>query len=198
MLNNFEKLNEKNFPLEGYHRVGTALLSASFRGAVAGLPGFVVYYPPTKQLIVAISGTSRIKHGLQDIRFLKSRHSSGRGLVHAGFWAMYQGIKSLVLDAIKRGLVKYQVDELVITGHSMGGSVSYLLCMDILEFYPELLPKDVICKLVVFGAPRAGDPKLVEHWRSLVSSHRERNGASSLIEYSVKTWNDGESVHLKL
>jgi pimeloyl-ACP methyl ester carboxylesterase len=133
---------------------------------------------------VAIAGTSSIKHVLQDLRFFKVSHPSGKGLVHGGFWAMYQGLKDQLLLAIERAIADHSPTEVVLTGHSMGGSIAYLLSMDL------LLSTILNLKVVVFGAPRAGDAALVDYYRDLVASFRKTH---SFKDYSVKGWNDGQS-----
>jgi len=189
---NLPALTQPNFPLEGYSALQDAVLLTAFRGDVAHLPVYVVYRPVTKQLVIAISGTSSLHLAMHDLRALMHRHYSGRGSVHSGFWGLYKGIRIKVMDAIRNGLRKHKVAELVITGHSMGGSVSYLLCMDMLAgFDPDLLPSGMKLKLAVFGSPRTGNERLVQYWEELSEAYRARYGKDAFVEYSVKAHNDG-------
>ncbi|KAF5376720.1 hypothetical protein D9615_007803 [Tricholomella constricta] len=119
LFQNITTLLERDFPLEGYHTLQDAILVSSVEGSVGHLPSFVVYRPSIKQLVVAISGTSSVELALHDLRALKHRHPSQRGYAHSGFWALYKGIKSLLLDAIRKGLEGHEVTELAITGHSI-------------------------------------------------------------------------------
>lgn len=112
-------------------------------------------------------------------------HPSGKGLVHSGFWAMYQGLKDQLLPAVEKAIAKYSPTEVVLTGHSMGGCIAYLFCMDLLS------STNVDLKVAVFGAPRTGDSALVGYYRDLVASFRETH---SFQDYSVKGWNDGQSL----
>lgn len=195
LLNNIEVLLKPDFPLQGYTALRGAVVISHFKGRVAELPGYVVYRPSTKQLIVGISGTSSIKLAFHDLRTLKDRHPSGRGEVHSGFWSLYEGIKSTVLDAIAKGLKEHDVEEIALTGHSMGGSVSYLLAMDLLaagSVNDAPLPR--ILKIAVFGAPRTGSPALVKYWWELVDKFQNVHGQGALAEYSVKAYNDGSFV----
>ena len=165
LLDNIETLLQPDFLLEGYTGLRGVAVISHFRGRVADLPGYVVYRQSTKQLIVGISGTSSIKLAVQDLRTFKVRHPSGRGDVHAGFWSLYEGIKPTVLDAIAKGLKEHDIEEIALTGHSMGGSVSYLLAMDLLaagKVNGTSLPPGL--KIAVFGAPRTGSPALVKYW----------------------------------
>lgn len=138
---------------------------------------------------MAIAGTSSIKHVLQDLRFFKVSHPSGKGFVHSGFWAMYQGLKDQLLPAVEKAITDHSPTEVVLTGHSMGGSIAYLLCMDL------LLSTDLNLKIAVFGAPRTGDAALVDYYRDLVASFRKTH---SFKDYSVKGWNDGLSFVSKM
>jgi hypothetical protein len=104
LFDNIDTLLRPDFLLEGYTAIRGAVLVSHFKGSIADLPAYVVYRPSTKQLIVGISGTTSMKHAYHDLRATKARHPSGRGLVHSGFWSLYQGIKPTVLDAIATGL----------------------------------------------------------------------------------------------
>ncbi|KAG5646358.1 hypothetical protein DXG03_003681 [Asterophora parasitica] len=187
LFRNIATLLEEDFPLEGYHTFQDAIFISSVRGSVAHLPAFVVYRPSIKQLVVATSGTSTVQLALHDMRGLKHRHPSNRGHAHSGFWALYEGIKPVILGAIKKGLQRHDVTELAITGHSMGGAISYLLCMDILSGHvADLpLPPGLSLKLAVFGAPRTGDAGLVKYWQELVAAYRASQGPEKMTEFSI-------------
>ncbi|KIK06409.1 hypothetical protein K443DRAFT_674392 [Laccaria amethystina LaAM-08-1] len=187
-----EELGRIAFPLEHYHMIHEVKLVASFKGAVANLPVSVVHCPKSCRLIVGISGTSRISQAIQDLRVLKTRHPTGRGYVHTGFWNLYQGIRAEAILAIKNGLRGHPEDgELVLTGHSMGGSIAYLLLLDLLTDDKSLLQTGLHIKIVVFGVPRAGDAGLVQYLRESMTSYRRQNGEASMKEYSVRGYNDG-------
>jgi len=127
--------------------------------------------------------------------------SSGHGSVHDGFWRIYKGIREHALDGLSDGLRQYpDAEEFVVTGHSMGGSLSILFLLDAIfprEHREERIPRHMKLKLAVFGAPRVGDAKLRENWKSFVDEFREERGESAFAEYSVKAYNDGE-FHLSL
>ncbi|KAG7094902.1 hypothetical protein E1B28_005709 [Marasmius oreades] len=191
VLDHLPHLVQNDFPFEGYDALQNAVLVSDFHGDVANLHGFVAYRRHTNQLIVSLSGTSTLLQGLYDVWGNKNRHSSKRGWVHAGFWAIYKGIRPTILDAIRKGIeVHQEVTEIVVTGHSMGGALSHLLLLDVLS-NNDIIPSRVSLKLAVFGVPRVGDINLVNYWRQLCLDYRARNGVDSFQEYSVKAYNDG-------
>jgi len=178
-------------PLEHYDAIRDSILVDSFQGSFADLPTYVAYRPSASQLIVSISGTSSVKHALQDLRVVRTPHPSGRGTVHSGFWTLYQGIKTRVIAGIQKGVEGHFPTEIVLTGHSMGGSIAYLLCIDLLSD-KDLLSFDIKLQVAVFGSPRTGDADLVSYFRELIASYRKRKGKDNdFKEYSVKGYNDG-------
>jgi putative lipase involved disintegration of autophagic bodies len=46
---------------------------------------------------------------------------------------LYQGIKTGVITGMQKGFDGHSPAEIVLTGHSMGGSIAYLLCIDLLS-----------------------------------------------------------------
>ncbi|KAJ7108722.1 Alpha/Beta hydrolase protein [Mycena epipterygia] len=191
IFDNLTTLLEPSFPLEGYHSLQDTLLISAFIGETAHLPGYVAYRSQKKQLIVAFSGTATAMQAFYDVRALKHRHPSHRGRVHSGFWKLYKGVKSFALDGIRKGLAEHDVAELVITGHSMGATLSQLLLLDILRDENLVPVGSIPLNLVVFGAPRSGTKNLVKYWKELLDKRRKKYGEASVSEYSVKTYNDG-------
>jgi hypothetical protein len=188
IFRNLDMLTEPGFPLEGYDALQGTVLSSSITGTV---PAYVAFRPSTRQLVVAISGSCRFMHALYDIHAFKHAHPIGRGCaVHTGFWKIYQGIRSRLCDAIRAGVREHDVAALVITGHSMGGAVSYLLAVDILADSSQI-PSGLPIKIVVFGAPRCGNATMSRCWHELVDEYRKKNGEGALQEYSVRGYNDG-------
>ncbi|KAF5368819.1 hypothetical protein D9758_002967 [Tetrapyrgos nigripes] len=191
IFKNLHLLSQTDFPLEGYDALRESVLVSDFAGKVAHLHGYVAFRPRTKQLIVSTSGTRTALQALYDLRTFLHRHPSKRGGVHQGFWKLYKGLRPFILDGLRKGFHEHEdVNELVITGHSMGGALSYLLCLDLLA-KTDVIPNKPI-KLVVFGAPRPGDEKLAKYWQELVDGYRKRNEKDSFFqEYCVKAYNDG-------
>lgn len=140
----FEKLDVLSgtgFPLEGYDALKDSIFVDAVRGEVADVPAYVAYRPQLKQLVVAFSGTASFSQVIQDLRASKtpyprlpSKESSKRSrcAVHTGFWKLYEGVGPAMLNVVKGALESFEVGEIVLTGHSMGGVLCYLLAMDLL------------------------------------------------------------------
>lgn len=142
---------------------------------------------------MGISGTKTLTQVIYDLRSLMCAHPSGRGKAHTGFWAMYQGLEAPLLEALRKGLDEHDVQKIAFTGHSMGGAIAYFLVLDIItdaSLLDRALPP---ITLAAFGSPRAADQGLANYWHEAASDYRTAHGEQSLLEYSVKAYNDGMS-----
>ena len=188
-------LKQPGFPLETYDALDDAVLVDSFRGLYTDLVVFVAYRPLVSQLVVAVSGTASVKQALQDLRVFRCSHSSGRGTVHTGFWTIYKDIKPQAIAAIQKGVADYLVKEIILTGHSMGGSIAYLLSLDLFADHQKWLKDlNINIRVVTFGAPRTGDAALVDYFQEMSLSYQKVQGQDAFKEYSVKGYNDGRSL----
>lgn len=194
ILQKIDILTQTDFPLEGYDALLDCTVITSFSGKTADLSAFVLHRPSKAQLVVGVSGTKTLTQVLYDINSTMRAHPSGRGKVHAGFWALYLGIKTSLLDGLRRGLQEHSdIKDIIFTGHSMGGAIAYLFVLDLLTDRTLLegltLPR---LKIAAFGSPRAADTTLSNFWHEASTAHRDEHGADSLMEYSVKAYNDGK------
>ncbi|GLB38753.1 putative alpha beta-hydrolase [Lyophyllum shimeji] len=185
------QLSAPGYPLHGYSALLGSELLFSLHGSVADLQGYVAYRPEQKQLVVAFSGTSSAAQAWRDFDARLVPHPCGGGrLVHSGFWNLFSGVRIDALSAMRKAWDEYDVQEVVFTGHSMGGVMGYLLAFDILEERASSsqlenvtsAPRQI--KVVAFGSPRIGNSAFVQRWRELVQHF-------GVVEYSVRTYNDG-------
>lgn len=193
VFQHLELLSRAKFPLEGYDALQEATLVSSFEGKIAKQPGLICYRPKQRQVVVSFSGSANNLQVLYDMRFRKRRHPAGPGCtVHNGFWKMYKGVRTQTLEGIERAMKGNDVRELVLTGHSLGGAIASLLALDLLTAdQAGHLPAGVTLKIVGLGSPRPGNAKLVAAWREAVKRRQEKEGESSVQEYHVKAYNDG-------
>ena len=193
IFEHLKMLSREGFPLEGYDALSSAKLVTRFLGKVAALSGFVAYRHQTKQLVVAFSGTVTVHQALYDLHFQKRRHPAGRGCsVHAGFWKLYKGIRRAAMEGMRKGLEENEVRELVLTGHSLGGAMSFLAALDLLVTEDSKLVAAIDLTVMAFGAPRVGNAALARVWRDAVRGRREKRGEHAVREYLVKAFNDGK------
>lgn len=187
-------LRQPGYPLETYNALDDAVLVDSFHGPFTGLFVLIAYRSLLGQLVLAVSGTSSIKQALQDLRIIRCPHPSGRGSVHTGFWTIYKDVKDQAISAIQKGVATHHsVREIVLTGHSMGGSIAYLLCLELFADHMKWLKDlNINIKVVAFGVPRTGDAALVDYFRELCLSYKKVQGQDAFKEYSVKGYNDGK------
>lgn len=196
LIDNHAALSRPRYPLENYDALRDCVFLDAFRGTCADLPAFIIFRPLSQQLVVSISGTASISQMLYNLRVWRTVHPLGRGQVHSGFFHLYCGIRDMLLSGIRKGVAKYQPLELVLTGHSMGASMLYLLVIELLAQQESIL-SGLKLRMYAFGSPRVGDSALVDYFLSLVQSFRKKFGQDAFWEYSVKGYNDGKSPDSK-
>ncbi|PPQ71963.1 hypothetical protein CVT26_007162 [Gymnopilus dilepis] len=183
-------LLEEDYPLHAYQALKGSQLLVVLHGRVANLQGYIAYRPELKQLVVAFSGTSSPGQALRTVNVTFVQHPSEKqNRVHGGFWSLYCGIRDQALQSFKKALEEHDVEEVVFTGHSMGGVIGSLFCLEVLgesgpnsaNLLPSLQGK---VKLVIFGSPRFGNVAFVKHWHGAMDRH-------SVKECSVRMYNDG-------
>lgn len=190
-------LRQPDFPLDGYDALPTSRLLSTFHGTVSNLQGYVAYRADRKQLVVAFSGTSSFSQILHNMEAFLTRYPYGSGCsVHAGFWKMYNGLRTVALEHLAKAQLDYEVEEIVFTGHSLGAVMCCLLALDVMtdDFKAESVPGSstpLPLKLVLFGSPSFGNSALAQYWEHTVSSYQRRHGERSVNEYSVRAFNDG-------
>ena len=72
--------------------------------------------------------------------------------VDSGFMEQYSALKTPALTFVKESLAKIKIDEIIVTGHSLGGAVAAMLGVLLSEEVP-----DVLTRVVTFGSPTPGD-----------------------------------------
>ena len=189
---NISRLSQPGFPLHGYYALLDSVHIATFHGTVAYLQGYIAYRPQTRQLVVAFSGTSSPGQGIRnfDVRLVAYPGADGCAL-HTGFWHMYKGVRSRALEELTRAQSDHAVDELCLTGHSLGAVMCYLLALDLMSGSGGVSETQLPLKLALFGSPRIGNSALALRWQTIVADRIIRGLPVS--EFSVKGYNDGQS-----
>lgn len=210
-----EKFYGTRGDLQGYCALRMSPRTPSIEVAESHRPDGLATNRP--QIILAFSGTSNARLALYDVMVAPlgyktsfSHPSKYSWRVHDGFQRVYRGIRSPAFMALKRAITAMEANlanqnnqewDLVITAHSLGGAVSYLVLLDLLQkaFAPDglepevpLLPQKTNVTIATFGAPRVANPALVNHYRELIETWRQRrDSASSLTEWPIIGHMDG-------
>jgi len=171
------------------------------------------------QIVLAFSGTSNARLALYDVMVASVSYetsfihpSKREWKVHDGFQRVYGGVRKAAFEELKLAIAAMntrlmshdnQEWDLVITAHSLGAAVSYLVLLDILHsgIGPDhsdplvpILPVTTRVTIAVFGSPRVGNSALVNHYRQLIEEWRRKCGSGeALNEWSVIGHMDGMS-----
>lgn len=130
----------------------------------------VGYNKEYNSTFVAYRGSENIVNWINNIRikFTYPYSSYPEAGISSGFYQSFQVIYQDVINAIIETSYKYKTNNVMITGHSLGG-ISTLLAVDLKLNYPRY----EINSLVTFGSPRIGNPDFVEMFKKLqIKSYR--------------------------
>jgi len=196
---NMDRLLQASFPLAGYDALRHSELVSVFHGTASNLQGYISRR--SNQLIISFSGTSNFRQTIGNIDArLVVAFPEGGCAIHAGFWRLYNGLRTNAFSALAEALHQHDVHEIVFTGHSLGAVMCYLMALEAMK---ENLARDalpfhsltsIVLTIAVFGCPRAGNLALVQHWRGVVEDYISHGFA--IREYSVKCFNDGQILYV--
>jgi len=123
------------------------------------LMGFNIEY---QNIFVAFRGSENILNWLDDIQFRKISPFEDENIkVEKGFYKAYQYLKPDLVNKLNMLKVKYNTNNILLTGHSLGASISTLFAYDILNDYDDY----VLNYLITFGSPRTGNSYFVEDFK---------------------------------
>ncbi|KAI3634343.1 hypothetical protein MIR68_007947 [Amoeboaphelidium protococcarum] len=144
------------------------------------LIGSVTIADQKKAIVISFHGSTRLSDWLNDFAIWQSQYvpisekdlsgATGKldqnlvkAKVHAGIWAIYLKLRQSVIEAIKRiirssdSITKYT--SIRLTGHSLGGALSYFLMLDLAVLkieYAEFQAVDLI-DIYIYGTPKVGN-----------------------------------------
>ncbi len=115
--------------------------------------GLMGHNPTSRTAFVSFRGTSDIEEWVANIDAVPDdyRPISGFGQVHAGFQDVYQLVRANI--AANLATATTGCDQILITGHSLGGALAVLAAPDVARNMP---PNTIEPRLVTFAGPRVG------------------------------------------
>jgi triacylglycerol lipase len=141
-----ESLRQAILNLPNQSKVAKAMMDDS------GIFGLIGNNPATKTAFVAFRGTQTFDDwvGDFDTLFEPYKYVPNGGQVHAGFQSIYGALHDSLVAGI--GAAVAGCDDLLVTGHSLGGGLSVIAGPDIAKnLMPSLVPE-----LITFAGPAAG------------------------------------------
>lgn len=135
----------------------------------------------SRTLYISFRGTNSltdVKHDL-DLRSIPLDDEHASLLIHAGFRNKFKSVEDLLLEEIENHLGEFQ--NIVFTGHSLGGALAQLAAPVIGEYFPS---KTV--EVLTFGAPRVGNEDFVEYFNTYVDiNYRITNDRDPVPEFPL-------------
>ena len=117
------------------------------------------YNTKYKMNFIGFRGSSNIKNWITNIQF-DIIYPYGESIgIEKGFYNLFCSLKNDIYNDINLLVDKNNNNNIIITGHSLGGAISTLLSFDVLY---NNLPYNVY--LITFGSPRVGNKNFVEYF----------------------------------
>ena len=122
----------------------------------------------TQNIFVAFRGSENILNWLDNIQFRKISPFEDENIkVEKGFYKAYQYLKPDLLNKLNTLKEKYNTNNILLTGHSLGASLATLFGYDILSNYHDY----ILNYLITFGSPRVGNSYFVEDFKQYNLNH---------------------------
>jgi len=102
--------------------------------------------------------------------------------VHDGFRDAYNSVQSSVRSTIATVLSAHTINQVYISGHSLGGALATLGAVDLVQ--SGIIPSTIPVSVYTFGSPRVGNPSFATWYETL-----------HITTYRV-TYKNDEVVHL--
>ncbi|HZR65442.1 MAG TPA: lipase family protein [Terriglobales bacterium] len=119
---------------------------------------------PNNRLIAAFRGTEFIHDWLDDFDFVPAPYAPvpGRGTVHQGFQLVYLTIRDNLIGLLNQHSPGF--NEILITGHSLGGALCALAAVDIVNVNTNLAPV-----VYTWAEPRVGHDDFITFYNTHIN-----------------------------
>jgi len=130
--------------------------------------GFVGYHARNKTIFVVFRGTDNIRGWVDDFTFLKVNYPGVAGAeVHSGIFGAYNKVRDQVKSLYFKALsLCYNCDNVIVTGHSLGGALSLFAGLDMRTYVNKSMT------LYNYGSPRIGNKAFSTYLSSTLSVWR--------------------------
>lgn len=112
---------------------------------------------PKTFIVIGIAGTYELGDIAQDLKVFQTKFEDTDAKVHSGFYGQFIALKPRVESVLETILKDTFVDEILITGHSLGGAVSAMFGASL----PSKFESQNF-RVVTFGCPKPGNSKFRE------------------------------------
>ncbi len=126
--------------------------------------GYIGYHAGQKAIYVAFRGSESFENWLSDLDAVLTTYPKCSGCeVHKGFYTAEQAVIKQVSTEVHRLLSLYPSYQVLVTGHSLGASLSTLTAIDL--NIPTV-------RLFNYGSPRVGNTAFANYYETIV---KDRN-----------------------
>ena len=112
---------------------------------------------------IALRGSSSTQNWLDDFEILLVDYNKCQDCsIHHGFYKSALGIKSQVINSIEEDA--YNIDKIIITGHSYGAAVAQILALELLDINNNI-------HVYNFGQPRTGNTNFAHYTNKMLPNY---------------------------
>eukprot|EP00486_Rosalina_sp_Unknown_P006326 CAMPEP_0201569656 /NCGR_PEP_ID=MMETSP0190_2-20130828/11452_1 /ASSEMBLY_ACC=CAM_ASM_000263 /TAXON_ID=37353 /ORGANISM="Rosalina sp." /LENGTH=307 /DNA_ID=CAMNT_0047992229 /DNA_START=14 /DNA_END=934 /DNA_ORIENTATION=+ len=132
------------------------------------LQAFIGYDNDQNQIVISFRGTHNYHDWMKDLEYKQIAYPNvENAYVHRGFYNSYLAIRNQGLISSLQSLLTTYPDtkDILITGHSMGGALTELCALDIID--NEIINDNIDIEIYTFGCPRWANKELAEYFNNL-------------------------------
>ncbi|KAI0279341.1 Alpha/Beta hydrolase protein [Russula aff. rugulosa BPL654] len=151
--------------------LGNSLVQ-SFSNVLTHAHGFVVRDDRRQEIVVAFRGSHELADMVTDGNLvlipLVSRgiEKNNTASVHAGFLISYNSVRAVVVHVVRDQLLAFPNYTVVISGHSLGGSLASIAAVSVKSNIPS-----AAVRLFTYGQPRTGNAAYADLVEYIVGSN---------------------------